>query len=73
MSCTQHAEGNRIIFLGWFRLEGPLDPIQASHQTTLPRSHLAWPWAPPGMGHPQLSGGGTTTSHALSKEFLPNI
>ena len=47
----------------WFGLERTLKPTQfqpsatglPSHQLRLPGPH-PWPWAPPGMGHPQLSG-----------------
>ena len=44
-------------WLGW---KGPQIPrphpcrgLVAPHQLRLPRAH-PWPWAPPGMGHPQL-------------------
>ena len=66
----------------WLRLEGTLKIIQSQLPALgwLPSTRSGrpgpqpWPWAPPGMGHPQLSGQPVPVSHhPLSKKFLPNI
>ena len=41
------------------------------HQLRLPRAHPTWPWAPPGMGHPQLSGQQCQNLTTLDVRVLP--
>jgi len=64
--------------MGWFGRDLKAHPVPAPlpwagcpHQLRLPRTHPTWPWAPPGMRHPQLSGQqcqGLTT--LIMKNFL---
>ena len=42
------------------------------HQLRLPRAY-PWPWAPPGIGHPQLWAAVPGHHRPLCKECLPNI
>jgi len=58
-------------------VQPPAEDKVVPQQLRLPRAHPAWPWAPPGMGQPQLSGQQCQSLTALEMvlthplEYLP--
>ena len=55
-----HTENHRTVWVGRdpkaHASPAPAVGRASPQQLRLPRAHPTWPWAPPGMGYPQLSG-----------------
>ena len=72
------ARSQRMVWVGRDLRRAPPTPTlvvgrAAPQQLRLPRVHPTWPWAPPGMGHPQFWAAVPGPHHPLSEGFLPNI
>ena len=55
------------------RAPTPCHGLGAPTSSGCPMSHPTWPWAPPGMGHPQLSGQLFQCLTILKISLLPRL